>query len=677
VAEIIQFVPRPEVEACVNLGEFIRRCRDELTVFGANLRWADNYWPAARVNFGNLNQKSRKLTPENLMQLPFLEFAKAYYRYQHGHNPTSSTQEMRALKCLERALISSFGRADILDLNIVVMDHAATLARENMSPGQAYHTGRELARLASFVSEKHIVAGRLDWKNPNKRPNSSVRTGEKAQKLREKKLPNEEALNALAAIFAGSPKPSRDVFTSSVCAMLLCAPSRVSEILSLPVDCEVWETKRDGKKAYGWRFQPGKGGLPYIKWIPESMESLAREAIGRVRLLTEEARNIARWYENNPDRFYRHKDCPDVHERQALSAVEASLALGVPAEIPMYFNSQLRSFGLSSKDGGNTLETLNKWVRSRLPKDFPWYDRKRDLHYSEALFCLKLRQLRPDMTASPVLVCKPTANTVNDDLSSVEKSLGYKRPSIFDRHGFNDGRDVPLKITSHQFRHLLNTMAQRGGLSQSEIARWSGRVDMKQNRAYDHMTEFELVAMIRAHDTSLSLDRSLEEIADQIAMKLPISRHEFNTLTMPTAHVTEYGFCVHDFAMSPCQRFRDCLNCTEQVCVKGDCRLDRIKDRYADVGLLKDRAEQEIREGTAGADRWYEIHALTEKRLNELIGILENPSIQDGAIVKLRNENEFSPLRRAVEARLGAKNVNPKEHPMLDEMRKMLGGGLG
>ena len=677
MAEIIQFVPKRDADARENLAEFIRRCKLELTVFGDNLAWDENYWPSAGISFGNLDQKSWVLAEKNVLQQPFLEFAKAYLRYQQGHKPTQSKTEIRALKCLEHALISSFRRADISDLNIAVLDHAAIITRNQFSSGLAYHAGRELARLASFVSEKQIVAAQFDWKSPNSRPTDTVRTGEKAKKRREEKLPNKDALNALAEIFSGKPTTPRDIFTSSVCAMLLCAPSRVSEVLSLPVDCEVWETKRDGSKAYGWRFQPGKGGLPYIKWIPKTMESLAHEAIRRIRSLTNEARNIAKWHEKNPAHFYRHRDCPSVQEDHLLSIVETSLAIGIPAENLQYCRIELRRIGLSDEEGGNTLAILNEWVRSKLPKDFPWFDRVRDLKYSNALFCLQAKQLRSDMGASPVIVWKPTNNTVNDNLFTKKGKDGYKRSSIFDRNGFNDGREVLLKVTSHQFRHLLNTMAQRGGLSQSEIARWSGRVDMKQNRAYDHMTEFELVDMIRSHDSSLSLDRPLEEIAEQVAAKMPMTRQEFNTLTMPTAHVSEYGFCVHDFTMSPCQRFRDCLNCTEQVCVKGDRRLDRIKGRYADVKHLKDQAEQEIVDGTAGADRWYEIHDLTQKRLKELIEILENPDIQDGAIIKLRNENEFSPLRRAVETRLGSRKVSSKESPLLEEMRKMLGGGLG
>lgn len=677
MANIIQFAPRRDVDARDNLAEFIRQCRCELTVFGTELQWEANSWPSAGVNFGNLSQKSRVLDTNKVMQQPLLEFSKAYLRYQQGHKPTKTKQEMPALKCLERALITYFGRADISDLNVAVLDQAATLAREKLSPGQAYHSGRELERLSVFVSEKRLIAARLDWKNPNKRPTDTVRTGEKARQRREEKLPNDVALNALAEIFASNPTLPRDIFTSSVCAMLLCAPSRVSEILSLSADCEVWDKKRDGKAVYGWRFHPGKGGAPFVKWIPESMETLAQEAIRRIRLLTTEARSIAQWHEENPNHFYRHKDCPDVAEEQPLSIVESCLAIGVPVDDIRYCRSQLLRFGLSDKENGNTLSTLNKWVERKLPEDFPWYDKERDLRYAGALFCLKAKQLRSDMPASPITVWKPTANTVNDDLATPEEKDGYARTSIFDRNGYNCEGGVPLKMTSHQPRHLINTMAQRGGLSQSEIARWSGRVDMKQNRAYDHMTEFELVDMLRSHDESLSLDLPLEEIAAQVAAKLPMTRQEFNALTIPTAHITEYGFCPHDFAMMPCQRFRDCLNCTEHVCIKGDCRLERIRRRYEDVLRLKNQAVQEMNDGSAGADRWFEIQDMTEKRLKELIGILENPEIPDGAIVRLRNENEFSPLRRAVEVRLGAGRVEGKERPLLDEMRNLLGGGLG
>ncbi len=676
MAEIFQFIPKHNIKAAENLVAFIRRCKEELSVFGDNLKWEENYWTTPGITFGNIDQKTRLLDPVKVMQQPFLDFAKAYFRYQQGHKPTKSYTEIRALKCVERALIEIKNVADISHLNSLVLDHAAILARKFFSSGMAYHTGREIARLATFISNKHLVSGQFDWKSPIARPTDTVRTGIKAREDREAKLPNENLLHALADIFASNPTEAKDIFTSSTCAMLLCAPSRISEILMLPVDCEVWQTKRDGKKVYGWRFHPGKGGAPCIKWVPDSMISIAQEAISRIRKLTNCAREIAKWYEEHPDLFYRHLDCPDVLEDQPLTITQTGLALGIPVEDQKYCRHELRRFGLSDQPEHNTLKILHKWVVTKLPEDFPWFDRARGIRFSEALFCLQTRQLRTDMPKSPIMIWKPIQNTLNDDLRTRESCPGYFVPSIFDRYGYNDVAEKKLRANSHQFRHLLNTMAQRGGLSQSEIARWSGRSDMKQNRVYDHMSEFELVDMIRIHDPPLSLDQPLEEIAEQIAMKIPMTRQEFNTLAMPTAHVTEYGFCIHDFTMSPCQRFRDCLNCTEQVCVKGDRRLNRLKERHSIVKQLLDKAENEINNGTAGADRWYQIHDLTEKRLQELIGIIENPRIQNGAIIKLKNDNEFSPLRRAIETRF--KNSDQLEDDsMLQNLQNFLGDGLG
>src|SRR5262249_8223064 len=159
----------------------------------------------------------------------------------------------------------------------------------------------------------------------------------------------------LADIFASNPTEPRDIFTSSVSAMLLCAPSRISEILSLPVDCEVWQLKKDGSKAYGWRFQPGKGGVPCIKWIPDAMASIAQEAMSRIKKLTDEARKIAKWYEDQPNLFYRHLNCPNLSEEHPLTAEEAALALGIPAEDKHYYPYQLQRFGFSYKDGAHTL----------------------------------------------------------------------------------------------------------------------------------------------------------------------------------------------------------------------------------------------------------------------------------------------------------------------------------
>lgn len=658
MSDVVQFEPRAERGARANLESFVSMCRNKLRVFGHDLLWDENYWKPARIAFGNLDQKSRKLDPAKVLQEPFLLFAKAYVRYQQGHHPTPTKHEMLALKCVERALVETDVSPDVSDVTLATLDRAVDLAKGRFSVGVAYHAGRELERLARFITENALIPRHLAWRNPVKRPEDTVRTGKEAKERRDAKLPSEEALDAIAAIFASRPAAGRDILSTCATAMLLSAPSRASALLALTERCEVTERKKDGSLAYGWRFPSDKGAEPSIKWVPDAMVDVAKDAVARLREATAQGRLLAAWLENHPDKFYRHPLCPDVSEDQLLSAVQVADALGFASREDRYIRAELARLGLSGRNNVHTLRSLNEWVHSRLPDGFPWLDQERGVKFSEALFCFRARQLRLDAkSVSPVLLASVDVNILNNDLGPRRTKGEYGPPSLFDRHGYKRRDGDPLKLTTHQFRHLLNTIAHRGGLGQAEIARWSGRVDIKQNRAYDHMSEFELVDMLRRHDQSLSLDRPLEEIAERLAALIPITRQEFNTLVAPTAHVTEFGFCIHDFVMSPCQRFRDCLNCTEHVCIKGDRRIDRIRTRYAQVLALKERAEREIAAGAWGADRWYEIHDLTARRLSELIAILESADVPEGAIVRLRNEDEFSRVRMVLESKAEARMI--------------------
>ena len=115
--------------------------------------------------------------------------------------------------------------------------------------------------------------------------------------------------------------------------MTMCAPSRISEILELPVDCEVEETDSKGILRYGWRFYSGKGFGGDIKWIPTEMVCIAKEAIRRITLMTAESRKLAEWIEKTPNKFYGHAQCPDVSELEPLSMAQACQALGLKNDL--------------------------------------------------------------------------------------------------------------------------------------------------------------------------------------------------------------------------------------------------------------------------------------------------------------------------------------------------------
>ena len=517
----------------------------------------------------------------------------------------------------------------------------------------AYGPGRELAKLARFLTDQRLVGHSLDWKNPIKRQVSVVRTGEKARKQQEEKLPHPDAVEAIASIFARGPTHAGDIFVTSTVAMLLCAPNRISEILELHVDCEVEERKRDGTLAYGWRLRPKKGGVPMIKWIPAPMVDIAKLAIARLREISATAREFAKWVESGDVQNFPGS-CAFLEANGALSRKAIAELIG-----------SKRSFaGLPSKETGSfrvtTLEDFTAWVRAAAIKEnkyFPYTSKTNNLKFSDSLFCFNKYQLAYFNEARQYSLYSPTNNTLNEFLHS---SLDRAYVSFFDQHGFNSGRENRLKVTSHQFRHLITTFAHRGGLPSSEIARWRGSKDVRQNRAYDHRSEFELAAMLREHDTALTRNKSELEIAEKIKIALPLTTAEFNTLEKPTAHITEFGFCIHDFVMSPCQRFRDCMRCTEQVCIKGDQRLQGLRQQLELVEIEIEKAKVGATEGLYGADPWSRVQSETHARLQNLIEIMEDPALPTGSIIRLANPEEFSPARRALAYRGRDRSTEPQ-----------------
>jgi hypothetical protein len=668
---IIHYSPNTTITAAENLKEFIRMCKDDLAVFGIDLKWQDWKW-AGQVHFTKIGVSTNGSKDNDRLDNSLMDFAKAYFRYQQGHKPTGTKNESKALRVIETALLHMNGNADIDGLNVAVLDEAAQIGRNHYSPQAAYQCGRELERLANFVSKKRLITTDVStWKHPIKKPNDiTIQTGAKAKAIQDKKQPDEIALNALAELFANNPSDPKDIFTTSTFAMLMVAPSRITEILELPADLEVEELDSKNMLRYGWRFFSGKGFEGDIKWIPTVMVNVAREAVKRLLVLTEEPRNLARWIEANPGKPYRHSNCPDVADNDPLTVFEACQYLGLANTTRRQCTTSLGAFKLPTTDKGNSLNSLWQYVMSRQPEDFPWLSKEKRIKYSNALFCMNANFLHETRGISPVLLWAPNVNVFNNDLSPRESLKSDSHKSIFDRWSYKDAGGGKLKVTSHQVRHLLNTIANRGGLSQEKIAKWSGRADSKQNRVYNHMTEFEMVAKAESLDTSLSLFGPKGEVAPQV----PLTSEEFNLLERGAMHWTLYGVCVHDWTMSPCEKFRDCNNCQEQVCIKGDTvRLSRIKVELEQKEKDLLEAEKRISDGYMGADRWYEHHKKSVKRLREQVSILENPDVPDGAQIKLRDGSDYSHLRRAISIKTSnAIQNNKQDAHILSEMTRML-----
>jgi hypothetical protein len=264
------------------------------------------------------------------------------------------------------------------------------------------------------------------------------------------------------------------------------------------------------------------------------------------------------------------------------------------------------------------------------------------LRYSDAL-CLVLRN---DLTSRHATYW---GAVVLVDYGIMQTRLvGTKTvQTVFEKFGYKDVNGTPLRLTTRQFRHYLNTLAQMGGLSQLDIAKWSGRAKVAQNAVYDHQSDRDVLAMVRA---AIGDENKMFGPLAHTPTNTLITRDQFSALKVLTAHTTDFGYCIHDFSMLPCQIHRDCLNCDEYVCVKGDQVRERaIRLHRSETNALLATAEEAPAEDEFGANRWVEHQSLTLQRLNQLCTLLDDPTVPDGAIIQPAGVTSASRLEQARE----------------------------
>ncbi|KGC61411.1 integrase family domain protein [Burkholderia pseudomallei] len=303
-----------------------------------------------------------------------------------------------------------------------------------------------------------------------------------------------------------------------------------------------------------------------------------------------------------------------------------------------------------------------------LPSTFPVLEESTGLKYSEALMVVPKYNFHSKKATYTCVIEAVTIQHINDGLGA---RLEHGTSSVFDVFGLTEADGSPIRVTSHQFRHYLNTLAQAGGLSQLDIAKWSGRKDIRQNEAYDHVTADEMVATIR--DAVGDASKAIGPLS--ILPKHPlIRRDEFARLMIPTAHTTDIGYCVHDYTMAPCQVHLDCINCQEHVCIKGDeTKASRLRRQLMEAEGLLAKAEAAVKDGYWGSDRWLEHHRLTTERLRQLCQIMDDPKVPGGTVIQLNNVQSASRIEQAAVARAMLPAPPDKEDPIsLESLRALL-----
>jgi hypothetical protein len=683
MSDVILFRPKAELDAAGNLAGFIESCRNGLTIFGADLDFDANVWDVTdALGLKGHGRKRQRLVFSALDTAPdqadawmddrFRPFAKAYMRYMHGFRPTKIVGfRLAALRILETALAENGLVPDPIRIDALILNRAAQVIVDRYSEAAAYRIGGQLEMASEFLADNRLTSVPTRWRNPIERPGDAVRVGKEFDERRQEKMPTDAALDALPKVFRLATEPV-DILVSSVAAILCSAPDRINEALILPDLCEVHQSVgKDKPDAYGLRWWPAKGADPMVKWIVPSMVSVVEEAIGKIRSVTHEARQIAKWYEEHPSNIYFHAGVEHLREVEWLTMVEVASTIGVANASSAASWCTSKGLALKGRGASKMVRFLDveAVVIAMLPAGFPFLEKETGLRYRDALLIVRTNELNPQKGTCRCMIEPISINQINSGLGS-RAEHGF--PSVFSRFGFTEPDGSPIKITTHQFRHYLNTLAQAGGMSQLDIAKWSGRKDIRQNAAYDHVTPDQMLKKIRdAVGDESQMFGPLAEIPKRVL----IPRDEFARLRIPTAHTTDLGFCVHDYTMSPCQLHRDCIHCEDLVCVKGDEeKTMRLRQNLDEARDLLRKAEDAVSDGYAGGDRWLDHHLSAVERLSQLCSIMDDPSVPHGAVVQLAPPPGVN--RVSDSSRIALPPTQPMNPPagLLTEILESMGG---
>jgi hypothetical protein len=602
-------------------------------------------------------ETAKSKTTKRPMSEPYASFAKAYIIYEHSRGQANSFMaRLTALRALNDVLVSN-GQTCITALTTSHLDQVCRLMQQRLSTEAAYTTGGYLESLNEFVVEHRLAPRSALWRQWLPGPsNARARVGKEFDERRQEKIPSPAAFVALGSIFSIAVDTS-DILVTSVCALLCAAPSRIAEVIRLPLDCEVPQKAPGGLDVLSLRWWPAKGAPPMLKPVVSSMRDVVAEALSRLRIITADGRKLARWYSAHPGQLYLDEELEHLRGKELLDMREVDAILyGIephrPARPFQFCNANdvpLIRVERQDRRYYAKFADLEAAVLRLLPAGFPIADKDTGLRYEDSL--LVLRKLELDGRKFPYR-CMFDAVEQGD----IAVRLGRRAAvSIFEKHGFKEEDGGAIWLTTHQFRHYLNTLAQGANLDQFDIARWSGRQNVSQNAAYDHTSRRDLLERVRGAITGEATGIGPLARLQRVTL---IPRDEFARLHIPTAHTTDYGHCVHDFTMLPCQVHQDCVNCNESVCIKGDeVRERNIRQAREEARLLLEKAEAAQDQSQAGADRWLVHQRLTFERLDNLCRILDDASVPIGAVIQLSGVVPPSRLEQAAQQRLGNGNA--------------------
>lgn len=732
MSDVLVFTPKHKLDFQKNYADFIAFAKNDLTLFGDHQfespkgtqngwecdKWS---WDTARgkkltIVFGNSVNQSKYIS----FKQPFADFAKAYVRYQQSLNHKNSVVWASSLVWLYNALDESATQNDRVAVDIMYLTNTdinrveEQIKNSGLSAGGKRNIGLSFEKVLKFIKEKRFKLDVQKWSNPFPRPSDSkIKLDKDSRKEEEDKCPSDYQMLQVADAFHKAKTPRQKYFTS-LCVMLMCQPSRNVELSGLTVN----SLQKSDKGRWYLMWHPAKGGDPVKKWVPKLLEDVVHQAFDRLINISAPARAAVKFAHSNPDIFLVHDQCitsADFPQDKQLTYNQFAKAVGLKIGKDLkkkdvnwtHQNSLWISDLINNLNGvsdwkkellkGNTLSTRNQVLDkyTNVPIDttirFPSYGDLRNVvdnqykmsdfpSYGEVKLwdCITLvrdNEFHKDFAVKPFSWVMVKHTTVSDAIGSERPSGKGIIESVFDELSITDEDGSRLQLNTHQPRHWLNTKLKLAGEEDWLIAKWSGRADIEQNKAYDgrtqeqksrltkrigHVVNGEGVMTVAQANQFLSTYTS-ESPPPAIVLHdlgLPVSLKSLGVNRSGVAQFTGLGYCVHNYAESPCVKNGDCAVCSDHECLKGlPHTIDELRNLEKLYEEQLEDAKLKAGDYVFGADRWVTALGFRLSKIKTIITMLEDPKRPDGTPVRVPDELDPSPVKRSLN--IDEQNVIP------------------
>lgn len=524
----------------------------------------------------------------------------------------------------------------------------------------AYRMGVQLNEISKFIDKHQLANVKIKFKSPLKRSENHTASDTKIDldsiAERSSKLPTHSLLIAIAKL-TNMGLTGKDRLYHAITEILFASGLRFDEVISLSADClyekeieEINQLTGDLETFTVWelKYFSKKAECEFSKTIAESMVSIIKPAIDFVVEYNKDVRETISCLEKKQSyQFFPSLEgkcfvsAKDTHIHIASNRQNAAARLK-RLGVTLYKEKKSDRLFFYAEELEDTTSNLASSDIKKL-----WNELKNKTtatKLSEMLFVTQHQREHELKTDNPWDFRLVNHTQYSDFMTGRithkkgKEHLSCNVLSIFERKNMLlDGKQ--FAVTSHQFRHFLNTICQLSdSISEIEIARYFGRNFRGDNQAYDHSNKAKIV-MDNAQEilaaNSITEDQAVEAMVN---FTLVDSEEALETIQdLSTTLITAIGLCKHDFADSPCGKHYACLRgCSNYKRTKGNqIEINEIQKIKAQEEKHLIDAKLAVDKEFWGANNWLLSHQALLDGCNLALDIESNDEIPVGQIVSI------------------------------------------